>query len=813
MKRWSARRAAVILLLLVGLLGVTTLAWGQFASKTGDTVGVVGGACTSATNTYGWPDTNGNILKCVANVWTAVAPYWDNTNVRLGIGSSSPVVTLDLSQRTDALALPVGTTGQEPGSPLNGMIRYNTTLSDVEAYIAGAWTTLTTGGSLAAITLGTSAATPDPASSFSVTTGEFSPASGVYAISSAGTEMMRVNATGVGIGTNAPQSALHIGSGQILTPNGSAAAPAVAIGTANTGLYSVASTGLGLSVNGSDEVDFGITTASQWTLKANTYISGNTTITTNGGQFQLRSGNTILSSPASATWHLGAADAASPVAQTFGVQNVVAGTTDTAGADFTIRGSRGTGTGAGGNIVFQTAPAGASGTSQNPLVTDLTLSATGSASGGAGSFGNLATTLQTTAASGTDKNGATLTLASGVSTGTGSSSMNFNVYGAGSTGSTANSATAAMTIASTGYVGISSSSPQGILDVEGGTAGAGNNGSNINVYAQNAGSGGHNGGNMLLIPGSSTGAGVAGKIGIGSASPRYIVDATWSSGQVYTSSSSSYPSAAYPGPGAAISLSNTASTDGIGAYLLLNEKNASSKIQSAYIGAISNTGAVYTPTIVIGHQTGATAYAEYMRIDTSGNVGIGTTTMASMFEVNGNASIGYADTAATSNGLIVSGNVGIGTTVPAYLLHVGSASASGIVEELQNSSGNCTFQPSSSALQVVCSSDRRLKEDIDDAVPALPQLADMRVRNYTIKASGERTIGVIAQEMIWKHPDLVHMGPDGFYGVEAPNVWLLVKAIQELKAANDDMADSLKAANDNIADLRDSFEAYKAAHP
>jgi hypothetical protein len=39
------------------------------------------------------------------------------------------------------------------------------------------------------------------------------------------------------------------------------------------------------------------------------------------------------------------------------------------------------------------------------------------------------------------------------------------------------------------------------------------------------------------------------------------------------------------------------------------------------------------------------------------------------------------------------------------------------------------------------------------------------------------------------------------------------KAIQELKASNDDLADSLKAANDNIADLRESFEAYKAAHP
>jgi hypothetical protein len=149
-------------------------------------------------------------------------------------------------------------------------------------------------------------------------------------------------------------------------------------------------------------------------------------------------------------------------------------------------------------------------------------------------------------------------------------------------------------------------------------------------------------------------------------------------------------------------------------------------------------------------------------------------------------------------------------------LHVGSASASGIVEELQNSSGACTLNPSSGALTTVCSSDQRLKEDIEDTPEALPLVADIRVRNYTINASGERTTGVIAQEMIWKHPDMVHMGPDGFYGVEAPNVWLLVKAIQELKASNDDLtarvsADdgALKAANDNIADLRGRLDVLE----
>jgi hypothetical protein len=74
-----------------------------------------------------------------------------------------------------------------------------------------------------------------------------------------------------------------------------------------------------------------------------------------------------------ANLRLGAADAAAPVAQTLSVQSVVAGTSNTAGQPFTITGSQGTGNAAGGSIVFQVAPAGASGTAQNALVNALTI--------------------------------------------------------------------------------------------------------------------------------------------------------------------------------------------------------------------------------------------------------------------------------------------------------------------------------------------------------------------------------------------------------------------------------------------------------
>lgn len=81
--------------------------------------------------------------------------------------------------------------------------------------------------------------------------------------------------------------------------------------------------------------------------------------------------DTYLTRRGAANLRFGAADAAAPVAQTLSVQSVVAGTSNTAGANLTITGSQGTGTGAGGDIIFQTALAGTSGTAQNTLITGL----------------------------------------------------------------------------------------------------------------------------------------------------------------------------------------------------------------------------------------------------------------------------------------------------------------------------------------------------------------------------------------------------------------------------------------------------------
>lgn len=97
------------------------------------------------------------------------------------------------------------------------------------------------------------------------------------------------------------------------------------------------------------------------------------------GEFRFRDGTTTtnlswITVPAPNTWQWGEQDAAAAVAQTIRVQSVVAGTSNIAGANFTIAGSRGTGAGAGGSILLQGAYPATTGSAQNANVTVLTLS-------------------------------------------------------------------------------------------------------------------------------------------------------------------------------------------------------------------------------------------------------------------------------------------------------------------------------------------------------------------------------------------------------------------------------------------------------
>lgn len=76
------------------------------------------------------------------------------TSIGVAIGSTSQTAgtALDLGTNTSSLLLPIGTTGQRPASPVNGMLRYNSDTPSVEAYQNNAWASLGAGGGTGTVT-------------------------------------------------------------------------------------------------------------------------------------------------------------------------------------------------------------------------------------------------------------------------------------------------------------------------------------------------------------------------------------------------------------------------------------------------------------------------------------------------------------------------------------------------------------------------------------------------------------------------------------------------------------------------------------
>jgi hypothetical protein len=173
-----------------------------------------------------------------------------------------------------------------------------------------------------------------------------------------------------------------------------------------------------------------------------------------------------------------------------------------------------------------------------------------------------------------------------------------------------------------------------------------------------------------------------------------------------------------------------------------------------------------------------------------------------------NFSIDYYNGTTMSTALYLqnNGNVSIGTTSGSVPLYVFTATAAAIVETLQNGSATCTHKPTTGSETVSCSSDARLKADIRDAGSALPWLNSIRVRDYTEKASGQKRTGVIAQEMLGIHPDMVHRDTSGLYTVDEPNPWKLVKAAQEQQ----EEITGLQADNNKLQQQVDALAAKVA---
>lgn len=134
--------------------------------------------------------------------------FWDNSSNRLGIGTSSPAVTLAISA-TDSILVPAGTTAQRPTGAA-GYIRFNTTTTSFEGYDGAAWGGFGSTGTVSSVAVsgGTTGLTT---SGGPITTSGTITISGTLAVANGGTG---ITSFGTGVATALGQNVS--GSGNIV---------------------------------------------------------------------------------------------------------------------------------------------------------------------------------------------------------------------------------------------------------------------------------------------------------------------------------------------------------------------------------------------------------------------------------------------------------------------------------------------------------------------------------------------------------------------------------------------------------------------
>ena len=207
-----------------------------------------------------------------------------------------------------------------------------------------------------------------------------------------------------------------------------------------------------------------------------------------------------------------------------------------------------------------------------------------------------------------------------------------------------------------------------------------------------------------------------------------------------------------------------------------------------------------------------TSVSERMRIDSSGNVGVGATSSGSRFhsESSANQSVGYfKNTNASNTNDAIQVAVSRNTTDGSYRAFAYYNAGAGAYKFWVLDSGNCQNTNGSYG----SFSDIKLKDNIVDATPKLASLMQVKVRNYNLKSDPTfKQIGVIAQELEQVFPTMVEESTDRDsegndlgtktkavkYSVFVP---MLIKAMQEQQALITAQAETINALTARIVAL------------
>jgi trimeric autotransporter adhesin len=436
------------------------------------------------------------------------------------------------------------------------------------------------------------------------------------------------------------------------------------------------------------------------------------------------------------------------------------------------------------------------------------------------------------------------------------------------------SGTEQFSITAGGPIGISTTAPGSLLDAHGGAISAETNATDYTqLWADNAliwGSGAYSGG-LRMGNASNLNAGgfneimrvgYNGNVGIGTTSPAPPVGATnGATLQVYgndatirltdtTVSNADWALFAqsfnttklfriYDVSAATDRLDiNSSGNVGIGTASPANPLTVWGSSTGNVIGSIVNTGtgASAASLLLLGNNTSQTTAGALFE-NSSGATGYGGGNSLNLYNfISGGAiSIGTSGAVpsiyvAGSSGLVViGGTTPLGalteywnnTTLQGFVMQATTGTYNGNPILFENSSAALSGYIAQTASSVAynTTSDRRLKENIVPTARGLDTLLRIPVDDFNFIADPKkaRVQGFVAQDLYKFYPEAVTVGGDDpkkkpwavDYGRVTP---LLVKAIQELKADNDD----LRAANDNqaaeLATLRARVDALEAAH-